>query len=727
MKKTLTVILIFFLIVSNAQSFNPKILTLPENPNIDDFSFLKEELKNVHIVMLGELTHYEGNTFEIKTKIVKYLYQEMGFKTIAFESGVYDVWKAQKDINKGYDTKKAFIKSLFTIWAKKNEFQSFIEFYDKSKNNLKLYGFDNQITGEYGDKELVNDLYEYCKNNKIKLPLKKEDLSLLIESMCVSGIFDEEDISYNQYKSSLSELLNSISAKPENEENFYWSQIIKNLLSLGENYHFLKEPIISSFWANSMDNIRDKQMANNLLEYIKKHPDEKIICWGANAHFVNDMSSITTPVIKDFVPMGSYIKKALKDKTYSLAIVPAYDSIYVNSKVIQAPVNTSSFEYYLKKSDAPHLFISSNQPEMKKIQVNKLFSLATFIEARLDLLHDSYLYIKKSKETTTIAYDENVDHKRSGPSSNNQEGIVSNKQISTQNDDNDKNAGIIALNEIIVYNKRTPYQIVKKAIDSLSKNYPDSGLSSTMYTNLTTDIQNTNCLNLDFTADQYENSYFSMYRSAKQIKEIRWNIKNGYEPKNWREFYGLNGNPVRNAAFLNKRKFTKLNFTLEEIKKYNNKEVYVISFSSPRNHSTFTGRLYLSNFMGTLLINKDDYAIVKIIENWDVTEFPEEHQEGLNLKGAFENYTKKEYTAERIETDFIKIGSLYFISHSLIDITGKITDAKNNSLPFKTTLDSYWSGFNTVNPVKIPFKDEQPLFEKAKYNILFWEGFSIPK
>ena len=76
-------------------------MDLPENPSTNDFSFLKEELKGVQIIMLRENTHFDGNVFEMKTKIIKYLYQEMGFKTIAFESGIYDVWKAKTEIEKG--------------------------------------------------------------------------------------------------------------------------------------------------------------------------------------------------------------------------------------------------------------------------------------------------------------------------------------------------------------------------------------------------------------------------------------------------------------------------------------------------------------------------------------------------------------------------------------------------------------------------------------------------
>src|SRR5690606_3277527 len=111
----------------------------------DDFSFLKEELKGVQVLMLGEKSHFDGNVFEMKTKIIEYLYKEIGFKTIAFESGVYDVWKAQNEINKGTNVQLAFKNSLFTIWSDTNEFQSFVQFYDANKSNLKLFGFDSQI------------------------------------------------------------------------------------------------------------------------------------------------------------------------------------------------------------------------------------------------------------------------------------------------------------------------------------------------------------------------------------------------------------------------------------------------------------------------------------------------------------------------------------------------------------------------------------------------------
>src|SRR5690606_19900265 len=163
MKKTIFFLFLFLFNGLHSQEFAPEIFTLSDNPELKDFDFLKKELEGVQVVMLGESSHYDGNVFEMKTKIFQFLYNEMGFSTIAFESGIYDVWKAQQEIESGKDTKQALMNSLFSIWSKTNEFQSFIEFYDKNNNELNLFGFDYQITGSDNFQPLTKDLFDYSK------------------------------------------------------------------------------------------------------------------------------------------------------------------------------------------------------------------------------------------------------------------------------------------------------------------------------------------------------------------------------------------------------------------------------------------------------------------------------------------------------------------------------------------------------------------------------------
>lgn len=714
--KNLTIVLcILFSLVLSAQEFNPKIISLSQNPEITDFSFLKEELKDVQVVMLGEKTHFDGNVFEMKTKIVQYLFQEMGFNSVAFESGIYDVWKAQEDINKGMNTKEAFANSLFPIWSKRNEFQSFIEFFDKNKNNLKLFGFDCQITGKYGMVNLSKDLFNYSNRINHKLRLKQEDFELLLESMTNSNMFDEEDISYEQFKTELTLFKTKISQQKDSEEKFYWNQIVKSLLELG-NDAISKDEVLCTFNVTSRDNNRDKQMADNLLAYLKQNPDAKVICWGANAHFANNISSITEPILKEFVPMGSYIKKELKNKVYSLAAVTSEDSIFIENNWHKTIIKEQSFEYFLKeKNTSPHIFISSDQIGMQFLAWNRLFSPITFVESKLNELHDGYFYFRNVSLSTLIDSEENLVF-------NNKD-----KQVFNLSEPNEDQLKKTELNEVVIYGKRTAYQIIKKVIESFERNYPDNPFSSEMKTNIQAKVSNVTYLDFDFIAEQFDLGYVNhIDRSAKKIEEIRWNQKGDFLSESLREYHGLVYNcPIKYAPFLKNRKYKKFIFQIEETKMYKNEEVFVINFSSPRNHFTFTRRVFLSDYSGYLYVNKKDFAIVKIFENWSVTEFPEYFREGFNFKNSLSKYTLKEYKSESMLTDFTKIGEHYFISQSTSVLSGNVYNNLADKEEFEIIVNSNWKNFNIHNPILIKYKEEEHSFEKVKYNVDFWNNMKF--
>lgn len=716
MRNIAIVLLGLFYLTLSAQEFNPKTINLSQNPEITDFSFLKEELKDVQVVMLGENTHFDGNVFEMKTSIVQYLHQEMGFNTIAFESGIYDVWKAQKNIEKGQNVKESLSNSLFSIWAKRNEFQSFIEFYNQNKKNLNLFGFDYQITGKNGTVNLSKDFFNYSKRINYKLKLKQEDFELLLESITNSGMFDEEDISYEQFKTELTSFKTKISQQNDSEEKFYWNQIVKSLLELG-NDAISKEEISSTFNTTSYDNIRDKQMADNLLAYLRQNPEAKIICWGANAHFVNNVSSITEPILKEFVPMGSYIKEELKNKVYSLAAVTTEDSIYLQNKWHKTPIKKHSFEYFLKeKNTSPHVFISSNQIGMQILAWNRLFSPITFVESKLNELHNGYLYFRSVTPSTIIDSDE-------------ENKVFKTKDILTANlsEPNDDELKKTELNEVVIYGKRTAYQVMKNVIESLEKNYPDNPFSSSMKTNIQAKVSDVIYLDFDFIAEQYDLGYINhINRSTKKIKELRWNRKGDFLSESLREYHGFVYNcPIKYAPFLKKGKFKKFIFQIEETKMYNNEEVFVINFSSPRNHSTYTRRVFLSDYSGYLYVNKKDFAIVKIFENWSVTEFPEHFREGFNLKNSLSKYTSKEYKNESILTDFTKIDEYYFITKSKSILSGNVYNNTSDKDEFEIIVNSNWKDFNIQNPIQIKNKEEEHSFEKVKYNAGFWNDFKF--
>lgn len=109
------------------------------------------------------------------------------------------------------------------------------------------------------------------------------------------------------------------------------------------------------------------------------------------------------------------------------------------------------------------------------------------------------------------------------------------------------------------YSKNYPYKILKKTIENIKKNYPVKSFNSESYSNLHVKVQDTTYVNVDFIADQYDKGYLGIYRSVIQLKEARWNIKNGYDPESLGNINNLNSNPIMYAQFLNKRKLKNSN------------------------------------------------------------------------------------------------------------------------------------------------------------------------
>ncbi|MBE0393366.1 hypothetical protein BJQ96_03230 [Flavobacterium sp. PL0002] len=177
------------------------------------------------------------------------------------------------------------------------------------------------------------------------------------------------------------------------------------------------------------------------------------------------------------------------------------------------------------------------------------------------------------------------------------------------------------------------------------------------------------------------------------------------------------------GSCFNIRKSKKFVYKINEVKIYNDKTIYIISYSIPRNHYTYTKKQIPGNYSGTLYINKDDYAIVKIIENWEFMENPESSK--YDIYGWNEKYVNKEIKSESVETNFEKINNLYFLTSSEIEILGKLYDIEKNTYQLKMYIDSNWRDFKTENPIKISNKKEVQIFEKVKYNKTFWENYKI--
>jgi len=382
---------LYLLLLANfvqAQQLESFELLSPDSKELTDFHFLNKELEGKRLIMLGEMTHMYGSIFEMKARVVEYLHKELGYTTLAMESPMYDLWMMRKTV--GFSP-KVFNNSIFNVWSDTEEFQRLVSYI--AENELKVIGFDSQVLNTT---KFIDDFFEYCHNENIKILLNEDDMAIQIEGILEVLQFEEDDIKFKDFEKELKRIITEINKLENSDKNYHYLQHAKNLLATARDAYYNTEDILSVNFADKQHNFRDAQMADNLLSYMARNENEKIIGWADNIHIINNMTSIKKDTIRDFIPMGSHLKKVLGNTVYSLATIHANDSLLQKTTWYQTPVLENSFEHKLKSLHKPFLFVTSNQLEMRKPMQHRLLSFIEFTEGRLDQLFDGYIFIENA-------------------------------------------------------------------------------------------------------------------------------------------------------------------------------------------------------------------------------------------------------------------------------------------------------------------------------------------
>lgn len=359
------VITILTLVISNLgldaqaitfETIKEKFIDLGEvtgnNEEFYDFSSLKELLKNVEIVMLGEQSHGEATTYETKIKLIKYLHKEMDFDLLVFESGFYESSKAWELIENGMDVREAMGKSIFPVWSTTKSLIPLSAYIDKNKNHntLKLLGFDSQFSSKISKEHLISDLSDYLINIDSTI-LSSSEWKHLKQNLEYSFWYETKKLKRNQPEldtSYVNLLVQKLSDLPSNFQSDFWAQTLKNIKT-----HLSDSGLGTDY--------RDKQMADNLIWLKDKYPKSKIICWGATSHFLYNSTQVRmkNPFVqllggkyyKNHQMMGHYVKEEFGEKLYTIGFT-AYQGRYGwdgNKKIRQA--KKGSLEYLLSQSE----------------------------------------------------------------------------------------------------------------------------------------------------------------------------------------------------------------------------------------------------------------------------------------------------------------------------------------------------------------------------------------
>ncbi len=336
----------------------------PTDTTFAELEFLRAEIGGARVVFLGEPTHGEGNVLAAKARLLAFLQQRMGFTTLGMESGFFDLYKAQRAIGVGKSVPKNLQSSVFPIWMKTREFQAVVPLV--SPDGLRIMGFDPQLSGDYSD-DLLDDLEDFLEEGKgaaaINFDLLGEAASYMEEHFAFSPT--QPLAGFEAELDKAEPLLRQAAAAPSaarRNEAVFWQQCLRSLRALARDYaaHDPNAKTAADYVAAD-SNPRDAQMADNLLWYLRQHPTEKVVCWGALAHFANHVEVLGTDELRAYHPMGRAVKAALGPNQVYILGTLAGGGTYGPASTAGQPVPTpapGTLEASLLAQNTPYAFVS---------------------------------------------------------------------------------------------------------------------------------------------------------------------------------------------------------------------------------------------------------------------------------------------------------------------------------------------------------------------------------
>lgn len=307
-----------------------------EGGNFADLEPLRDVIGDRRIVMLGESTHGDGATFAAKSRMIKFLHERMGFDVLAFESGFYDLRKTWSALRAGEDPVKAVSSGVDEIWSASRQTQplwSYIGEQSKTDHPLELSGFDVQFTGSASRKNLLNDLSDFL--SRAGLPPAAEDAASRVTDALALVIEDPSSIrNSSKFKKTKPEDQSAVltahhilgealvllhpSSGPGMIERDFWIQFMKSNAAFLEMSWSINPESLEKKEMGRAINLRDRQMADNLIWLAKRaYPTRKIIVWAATSHIVrhrNFYVNLNDPMIS----MGDWIDEAMGPEVYTL-------------------------------------------------------------------------------------------------------------------------------------------------------------------------------------------------------------------------------------------------------------------------------------------------------------------------------------------------------------------------------------------------------------------------
>ena len=309
----------------------------PADDEFSDLAPLKDVLAGVRLVLLGEASHGDGATFLGKSRLIKFLHEEMGFDVLVFESGFYDCAKAWDLFDAAADIHATFRQCVWGMWAEFEEVQALIDYMgetQQSEDPMVLAGLDVGFTGVLSGDSLIHELRDLIGSIRT-VDVEEERMNRFLgvvehlQEYRGRRLEKPGPAEVQEVASTAHDLAHAIEASDDSvyRERGFWALVLENLAA---DVPYWLAPAFPP--ARELVELRDSLMARNLIWLMNdRYPDRRFVVWSATLHNARNLSvleveeDMETPwgislqeLYRQKQVMGDYLWEELGDEMYSL-------------------------------------------------------------------------------------------------------------------------------------------------------------------------------------------------------------------------------------------------------------------------------------------------------------------------------------------------------------------------------------------------------------------------
>ena len=301
----------------------------PDDSDFSDLAPVGKAIGKARIVLLGEQSHNTAQTYLGKTRLVKYLHQEMGFELLAMESGFYEVDVLRRKLEQQEADSWDWLRGILNFWSSIEEFQPMARYlaqHVQGERPLLLVGMDNQFRNDFAIKHFTTEFDEFLAEHQLQRnpehPFLLEQMKRFRSFAYYSGKFPPASMEDKvKLRAIVMDYIYRLGNLPDTRGVRFWRQTLDSLASRIPYGFATKEDFKKFSWGYGND--RDLQMAENLFWLASEYPDKKIIVWAASRHNARNAHLILPQNRRIEKPietsLGHHLYQKFGDALYSIA------------------------------------------------------------------------------------------------------------------------------------------------------------------------------------------------------------------------------------------------------------------------------------------------------------------------------------------------------------------------------------------------------------------------